>query len=317
MDEIMTAGFLVFLLVLSSLRGAPIFEPVRQGGLTIRALEGAACLLILLLAGKGFGWRALTLRQGIQSFAEYLPYLVALMVYESLKHLHATALTVWLGIHPRDAWMMAADNAIFGKTPYLWLAQWGMDGPAFISVMGFFYSLYYVAPVAALVWFMIAGDMERFRLIRRGVLIALYGGYCFYILIPVAGPLQAYTAVNPLFFDHLSSYGYLMDHFRYSFDCFPSLHTAIPWLLVLLCHNKLQRWLLAIAVIASAGVTLSTIALRFHYGVDVIAGLGWAWMAARLARLSFSRKSAQPAINRELPEDASHSLPEQLIGTTH
>jgi membrane-associated phospholipid phosphatase len=85
----------------------------------------------------------------------------------------------------------------------------------------------------------------------------------------------------------MTSLQFLMDNYRYAFDCFPSLHTAIPWLLVLLCRRKLPQWLMAVEVFASLGVTLSTVGLRFHYGVDVLAGLVWAWAAAMLARVSF------------------------------
>lgn len=299
MDEILTATFLVMLVALARWRGAPIFAPLAQSGLTKRALLGVAALAVLLLGAKLLGLRALNLRRMGEYLVAFIPYLVALMVYESLKHMHATALTIWLGIHPKDSVMMAVDIALFGKTPYLWLAQWGLDGHIFISVMTFFYSLYYFAPIALLSWFMFMGQMNNFRLIRRGVLIVLYGGYCFYILIPVAGPLSVPAAVNPLFLDKMADFQYLMTNYRYSYDCFPSLHTALPWMLVLLSWKKLPRWLTAVALTFAVGITISTIALRFHYGIDVIAGLVWAVLASLLARVTSPREEpaevAEPA----------------------
>jgi membrane-associated phospholipid phosphatase len=293
MDEILTILFLLLLFLVAYLRNSPIFEPIHSGGLTRKTLLGVAVVLVILFVGKIVGLHT----QNPRSIVEFAPLVVALMAYESLKHMHATALTVWLGIQPRDSLMMAADVALFGKSPYLWFAQWGLDKPGFLSVMTIFYGLYYAAPVAALGWFMIAGDMAQFRLIRRGVVIALYGGYCSYVLIPVAGPLSMPAAVKPLFFGTMTGFQFLLAHYRYSFDCFPSLHTTIPWLLVLLCRNKLPGWLMTIAVLASIGVTLSTIALRLHYGVDVLAGLAWAWAAAVLARVSSPREPvAAPSI---------------------
>jgi membrane-associated phospholipid phosphatase len=303
MDEMLTGFFLMLLLMLAHLRGSPVFEPIEQGGLTRKTLWGLAVLLVLLIGGKMLGRRATSPLR----IAEFIPLVVALMAYESLKHMHATALTVWLGIQPKDSLMMAADNALFGKTPCLWFAQWGLDKPAFISVMSAFYSFYYVAPIAAMGWFLIAEDIVQLRLIRRGLLIGLYGGYCSYVLIPVAGPLSAPVSVKPLFFEQMTGFQFLMDNFRYAFDCFPSLHTAIPWLLVLLCWNKLPRRLMAVAMICSLGVTVSTVALRFHYGVDVLAGFAWAWTAAMLARLSSPVHSA----NRRSTAEQNSFWPEE------
>ena len=310
MDEIVTGSFLILLLILAHLRGSPVFEPIEQGGLTKKTLWGVAVLLILLIGAKMLGRHATSPLR----IAEFLPLVVALMAYESLKHMHATALTVWLGIQPKDSLMMAADNAVFGKTPYLWFAQWGLDRPGFITIMSAFYSLYYVAPIAAMGWFTIAEDVAQLRLIRRGLLIGLYGGYCSYVLIPVAGPLSVPGLVKPLFFEQMTGFQFLMDNFRYAFDCFPSLHTAIPWLLVLLCWNKLPRWLMAVAIICSLGVTVSTVALRFHYGVDVLAGLAWAWTAATLARLSSPAHTA----NRRSTGEQNSFWPEekQLAAST-
>ena len=84
----------------------------------------------------------------------------------------------------------------------------------------------------------------------------------------------------------MPSYQYIMANFRYSFDCFPSLHTAIPWLLVMMCKNKIPALVMWLLVAISIGVTLSTMALRFHYGIDVIAGGIWAAASYVLARLS-------------------------------
>lgn len=293
MDEIVTLVFLALLLALAHYRHAPLFEPLRWGGLTMRALFGAVILVLIYFMCKFFGVSTPDLRHVVEYAAEFIPYVFALIVYESLKHLHATALTVWLGIRAKDPQMMAVDIALFGKTPCLWLAQWGLDGRVFTFIMTFFYSLYYLAPVIALGWFMVEGDMVQFRLLRRGVLIVLYGGYCSYVLIPVAGPLTLAPPVHPLFFEKMTDYSFLMANFRYSFDCFPSLHTAVPWVLVLLCRRKLNRPLMFAAVFAATGITFSTIALRFHYGVDVLAGLAWAWAASVLARATFPRGEAE------------------------
>jgi len=54
-------------------------------------------------------------------------------------------------------------------------------------------------------------------------------------------------------------------------------------------------------------VTVSTVALRFHYGVDVLAGFAWAWTAAMLARLSSPVHSA----NRRSTAEQNSFWPEE------
>jgi len=38
------------------------------------------------------------------------------------------------------------------------------------------------------------------------------------------------------------------------------------------------------AVSAGCGITLSTIALQVHYGIDVLAGLAWVFLMAKVAK---------------------------------
>jgi len=43
-------------------------------------------------------------------------------------------------------------------------------------------------------------------------------------------------------------------------------------------------WLMASAVCAGCGITLSTVALEVHYGIDVIAGLAWVFLMVAVAK---------------------------------
>jgi len=94
--------------------------------------------------------------------------------------------------------------------------------------------------------------------------------------VPVAGPLYLIgdrfehpiptqpEIVTPLF-----------DSLRFQWDCFPSLHTAIPWLLTALSWRAVSQPVRALSVVLACAVTLSTVTLRLHYGIDLIAGVVW------------------------------------------
>jgi membrane-associated phospholipid phosphatase len=47
---------------------------------------------------------------------------------------------------------------------------------------------------------------------------------------------------------------------------------------------------MASAVSAGCGITLSTIALEVHYGIDVLAGLAWVFLIAAVAKATLPGK---------------------------
>jgi membrane-associated phospholipid phosphatase len=92
-------------------------------------------------------------------------------------------------------------------------------------------------------------------------------------------------------------------------DVFPSLHTAVPVWFALFAWGRARTsgsraWLAGAVVLSffAFNIVCSTIVLRWHYAVDVIAGLSLAcfaaWSAPRLQRLETSlraRAGAAPA----------------------
>jgi membrane-associated phospholipid phosphatase len=279
-DELLTGLFLLLVAVFT-VAHPPLFAT--PGGLLLArvVLWSAAILVCLLLATSRFSPRA---RSALHFVFDFGPIVVAVVGYVSLRLLDASAITAWLGIPDFDHQMMAADVAIFGKTPYLWFSHWGLDNGWFALIMSDFYALYPFTPLLAVGWFLWTGDRKQFRLVRRALIISLYSGYVCYLLIPVSGPLSLGSTTASNFLESTRVYSFLESNFRYVYDCFPSLHTANPWLIVWLIRGKVPGWLMASAVSAGCGITLSTIALEVHYGIDVLAGLAWVFLIAAVAR---------------------------------
>lgn len=282
LDELLTGLFLL-LVAAFTVAHPPIFAT--HGGLLLAraVLWSAAILVCILLAASRFIARA---RSALHLVFDFGPIVVAVVGYVSLRLLGAHAITAWLGIPSFDRQMMAADVAIFGKTPYLWFMQWGLDRGLFAQGMSGFYALYPFTPLLAVGWFLWTGDRKQFRLVRRALILSLYAGYCCYLLIPVSGPLTLASTTAASFLESTRAYSFLESNFRYAYDCFPSLHTANPWLIVWLSRGKAPGWLMASAICAGCGITLSTIDLQVHYGIDVLAGLAWVFLMAAAARAS-------------------------------
>jgi membrane-associated phospholipid phosphatase len=280
LDELLTGLFLLLVAVLTVVHPPHFATP---GGLLLArvVLWSAAILVCVLLAASRFSTHA---GAALHFVFEFGPIVVAVVGYVSLRLLGASTITARLGAPSFDHEMMAADVAIFGKTPYLWFMRWGLDSGLFAWVMSGFYALYPFTPLLAVGWFLWRGDTKQFRLVRRALIISLYSGYVCYLLIPVSGPLTLAATTAPTFLESTSVYSFLESNFRYLYDCFPSLHTANPWLIVWLSRGKVPGWLMASAVCAGCGITLSTIALEVHYGVDDLAGLAWVFLIAAVAK---------------------------------
>ncbi len=299
LDELVTVCFLVLVFGL-----VPFFPPDfgTPGGraLSVWVLRIVFSLFALLLVAARFIPRV---RPALRTVLEFAPIPVVVLGYASLKLMHGYAITAWLGISAKDHWMLAADNLLFGKTPYLYLAQWGFFiSRRFLQIMSICYGLYPFTPLLVVGWFLFKSDLAQVRLVRRAMILSFYCGYCCYLLIPVAGPLSIIDQPAPLFIQSTLVYNFLMGNFRYAYDCFPSLHTANPWLLLWLCRNKFPRLFVILGALICSGITLSTIALRMHYAIDDIAGLVWVFLFARLAHASLPREASEYAPSEPLSE---------------
>ena len=288
LDDLITGVFLLAVFTAAVL-WPPVFA-TSGGQLLTQAVLGSICVLtVALLVGARFSGVAGQVLRLVLAFA---PIVVAVVGYVSLKLLHASSITSWLAIPSRDHWMMAADTLLFGKTPLLYLGGGWLGSELFLRAMAGLYAAYPFTPLAAMAWFYFKGDVAQFRLIRRAMVISLYLGYCCYVLVPVSGPLSLMGPGARSFLQSTETYTFLADNFRYGFDCFPSLHTANPWLIVWLCRGRLPGWVMTASIAVCVGITFSTIALKVHYGIDDVAGLAWALLMAQLARATMPCQAA-------------------------
>jgi len=275
-ESLLVVIFLLILSLFSIAAGKPLFQSLVRMRLTFGTLFILPFFVVIVVVLRK--WRRLR-----KMAVEWWVIIGVLAVYESLKHLHANWITTLLGIAPKDGVMIAIDSFLFTRPLPLLMQNW--TDKLFIHTMWVFYVwVYYLFPVCLMGYlYFVVGDESEFRRLRRGLVVVLLGGYIGYILVPVAGPLFTIGAqftqpiltqpvLKKLFFDTL----------RYNWDCFPSLHTAVPWLFTFLLWRRGRWWLRSLCVVAAAGVTLSTVVLRFHYGIDLIAGLVWAASVAFL-----------------------------------
>jgi len=212
---------------------------------------------------------------------DWWPLMAAILVYEAMKYSHAEAFTIALGIEPQDPLMLQVDELLFGNAFPLLLEP--LVAPLTVAVSWIVYIFgYAVLPLGVGGYFYASGSgckssRETFWVFRRAMILGLLGGFTIYWFVPVAGPL---IVMPEAFTVSLGETGALASmastSLRYPWDCFPSLHTAMPMVTAFVALKYAPRWLGLVALLSAIMIAFTAVYLRFHYGIDVIAGVLWA-----------------------------------------
>ncbi len=183
-----------------------------------------------------------------------------------------------------DAELYQLDLLLFGVEPTLALEPWST--PLVVGWFAFYYGLYFFILAGFVFTSLLGGRDER----RMTELIAGLGlvtgiGQLLYMLVPGFGPVAHLAAdfAGPL--DGGMAHELVVRLAATAGpqkDVFPSLHTAVPTFLALFCfrhHRRLAPWMTFFAV----NIACATVVLRWHWAVDVVAGLALAVIGHRLA----------------------------------
>jgi len=217
-----------------------------------------------------------------------------------LQHILAAATT-----QNFDLALYQFDLAVFGTEPAL---AWDKHvRPATTEWFSFFYFSYYVVLLAFIAPFVFLararGLVQEFAF---GLLFVFCIGQTVYMLVPGYGPhtLLASRFQHPLegpFWWKLVAGAVNSGNARA--DIFPSLHTAAPVFLTLFSfrHRQLPvfRFSWPVTALFTSQIVIATMFLRWHYAIDIVAGLGLAvlarWVAQRIAEPAASRSPGRHA----------------------
>ena len=136
----------------------------------------------------------------------------------------------------------------------------------------FLYVLTYVLPLGLVAWL---PDARAFRRTGLAFTLTLAVACATYLLFPV------YLERPVLEVGSLATYLLSLEYHDPSYNHFPSLHVAISWLVYLACRDVVR--LRGVFLMLVIGISISTVFVKQHYAVDVLAGalLAWgAWAAA-------------------------------------
>ena len=189
-----------------------------------------------------------------------------------------------------DGLLQRIDLRVLGAHPSVMLEP--LSHPVLTDVMSACYLLFFpYLIVTHLDYF--RGDPDTLRRFCTGLYTVYAGGLIGYALLPAAGP---YVALADEFRRPLE--GGLLTRIHHAIvvrgtngvDVFPSLHCGVTsFLLFFDRRHSPRRYLLLLAPVAV--LWISTIYLRYHYVVDVVAGFALSGLGLLLARVPKVRRA--------------------------
>lgn len=234
----------------------------------------------------------------LASVADFGPILPLLLVFDNLG-----PFILGTGYVDRDPFLVAADRLLFGGAdPTRLLAP--VTAPALLEVVTVCYALYYFHPIVlgALLW---RDDLKersrspRFPSYVFGMLLVFYASYAGYFLVPAIGPRFTVPHDGPLPRATVASAidGTLDRLETNRRNCFPSGHTMVTVAVLVEAARRSRKTFFGFLPFA-LGLLLATVVGRYHYVVDVLAGLALAFVVGGAAR----------ALARRVPQDADGTV---------
>jgi membrane-associated phospholipid phosphatase len=184
----------------------------------------------------------------------------------------------------RDPVLSRLDRALFGVEPSLWMERFAR--PALTEVMQLAYLAYYILPFVLLGTLYQRGDEPAFDRCMGALVLSHYLAFLGYLTVPALGPrfllAGRYRAELPglLLAGPVRNVLDALEGIKR--DAFPSGHTSAILVTVyyaLRSTPELSPWFIP----AAGLMILSTIYLRYHYVVDVLAGALLAALCVLLA----------------------------------
>ena len=215
----------------------------------------------------------------------WYPLLLIGLTYKELTYLIPR-------IHPRDfdAALAAIDYRMFGVNPTVWIERF--TWPPLTEMFQLTYSTYYLLPMILGVVLWRKRRFDSFFFFVFVLMFGFYLSYLGYIAVPAIGPRFlasiAEAQTKPLTGIWLFvPVRQMLDRAEgITRDCFPSGHTELT-LLVLLYAYKLHRRSFWFFLPFGIGIVLSTVYLRYHYVIDVVAGALLAVVVVAVAKPLF------------------------------
>ncbi len=183
-------------------------------------------------------------------------------------------------VRPKDLdyILIKIDYFLFGVHPTVWLEK--IYSPLLAEYFQLVYTSFYFLPLILIILLYRQSRMEEFDYFAFIIVYGFYASYLGYFLVPAIGPrftldyLQSFPIQGMWFTEHLQQLLNTLENVQR--DAFPSGHTEIT-LLTMYFAAKYHRKYFNILLVIGSSLIFSTVYLRYHYVIDVVAGAFLAW----------------------------------------
>ena len=242
------------------------------------------------------------LATAVNLVVDFYPLALIPLVYDTLGFLIPALNPV-----EKDPWLIAADRAIFGLDPTVWLQRF--IWPPLTDVLYLAYTTFFFFPliVGIPLW---RRSPQLGRRFVFAVSLAFYISYTGYVLVPAEGPRVGLAAEQTVRLQQTplskTVAGTLDALERNRVDAFPSGHILITSLCLITAARRFKRLFWSLLPIGLL-LMIATVYCRYHYVIDVLAGLALApvvplaasWLYDRLSNEKPTPKSPSPCRPQE------------------
>ncbi len=191
--------------------------------------------------------------------------------------------------------LIAIDRWLFGVDPTVWFER--LAHPALTELLQLVYSTFYFLPflLGAILWR--SGQWREMAIVLLAVTLGFYLSYVGYVLVPARSPVYPIHGGESLpgLWVAESVWHTLSRLEANKLDAFPSGHTEIMVILMVYAWRLSRRQAFPIFAVIGSLMIFSTIYLRYHYVIDVIAGAALAFAVLWLTDRWVARS---PSISR-------------------
>jgi membrane-associated phospholipid phosphatase len=233
---------------------------------------GLSCAIIALAAFRERG------RQITRVLSHWYPLLLPGFFFEEIGALVHAIFPGWF-----DHLLIAADYALFGAHPTVWIEQFSSYW--LTEYMHLVYTLYLPLIPAFGAWLWLGGRRAEFTAFVTAMCVTYYLDFLIFILFPIEGPhhtlahlQQVELAGGPF----TTLINLIEKHGRVHGGAFPSNHIAGSMVVLFAALRFARRLGYALAPLALS-ICVATVYGRYHYAIDVFAGAVMAWLGCRIA----------------------------------
>jgi membrane-associated phospholipid phosphatase len=277
-----------------------IFHSKIEGWYLLVMANGAAIVLISIIVIK-YESESATKSSVLKILRYWYPVVMILFIFKENYHMvHA--------INPNDIdlTLIKIDYIIFGVNPTQWFYRFA--NPIVTEIMEIIYILYYLVIVIYGLELYLKKSYADFKYSVLILFLGFYLSYVLYLIFPAVGPrfyLHDFSAIGgelpgiflttPLrsildFAESIPS-GVANPQDYVQRDTMPSAHAEIVILLAYLSHKlKLKSFYFYLPYCIL--MIISTVYLRYHYVIDLIAGALLAFITVWIVKLMFPKDYA-------------------------